>query len=269
MTLEPLRESANRAGAVTLRRENGRTYPAVCVKVHTGFPSAEEISSVRAELDGPADFDTAWIEALQREEPSVCDDSFAEVCHQGFQRAEERSREIFAAWAPGERLECFSAGRSGGWVIVDGLPDVDDWSEHPGLREAWDTFAAECKAAVADIPRAWAWDLCANLAIPRAEDKAREVAEAQARAEATAREDSARFAMEAALRDCIQSLQRLPDTEGAWRATCIGQAMTALRKAREAWPQGRRTCALHGEITPCHSCPQCGNALHVTDGVTS
>ena len=36
--------------------------------------------------------------------------------------------------------------------------------------------------------------------------------------------------MVTALRDCLQSLKRLPDAEGAYRVTCISQAEAALRK---------------------------------------
>ncbi len=36
----------------------------------------------------------------------------------------------------------------------------------------------------------------------------------------------------AALEDCLQSLERLPDRDGAYRVTCISQARAALNKAR-------------------------------------
>ena len=38
----------------------------------------------------------------------------------------------------------------------------------------------------------------------------------------------------AALEDCVQSLSRLPDTDGAWRTTCIWQAKKAIEKAKGA-----------------------------------
>lgn len=35
----------------------------------------------------------------------------------------------------------------------------------------------------------------------------------------------------AALKDCIQSLKRLPDVDGAYRISCIQQAENALKTA--------------------------------------
>ena len=35
----------------------------------------------------------------------------------------------------------------------------------------------------------------------------------------------------AALKDCAESLARLPDIEGAYRATCLAEARAAIRKA--------------------------------------
>ena len=35
----------------------------------------------------------------------------------------------------------------------------------------------------------------------------------------------------AALEDCLQSLERMPETEGAYKFTCINQAKAALIKA--------------------------------------
>ena len=37
-----------------------------------------------------------------------------------------------------------------------------------------------------------------------------------------------------ALTDCYESLSRLPDTEGAWRVTCMSEARDALAKVRES-----------------------------------
>lgn len=36
----------------------------------------------------------------------------------------------------------------------------------------------------------------------------------------------------AALEDCVESLSRLPDREGAWRVTSLHQARAAIAKAR-------------------------------------
>lgn len=49
--------------------------------------------------------------------------------------------------------------------------------------------------------------------------------------EANARLIAAAPTMYDALRDCLESLKRLPDVEGAYRVTCIWQAQTALAQA--------------------------------------
>jgi len=51
------------------------------------------------------------------------------------------------------------------------------------------------------------------------------------RQEANARAIAAIPALLEALEDCLQSLQRLPDSPDAYRATCIFQAREALRLA--------------------------------------
>lgn len=42
--------------------------------------------------------------------------------------------------------------------------------------------------------------------------------------------------MAKALEDCIQSLNRMPETEGAYKYTCISQAKAALIKAGYEFP---------------------------------
>lgn len=52
---------------------------------------------------------------------------------------------------------------------------------------------------------------------------------------ANAAEDSKLYAaapdLYAALRDCLESLNRLPDADASYRVTCIAQARSALSKA--------------------------------------
>jgi hypothetical protein len=49
--------------------------------------------------------------------------------------------------------------------------------------------------------------------------------------EANARLIAAAPDLLAALRDALESLRRLPNAEGAYRVTCIGQAEAAIKKA--------------------------------------
>lgn len=59
---------------------------------------------------------------------------------------------------------------------------------------------------------------------------------AYATSETNARFIAAAPDMAKALEDCIQSLWRLPETEGAYKFTCIAQAKDALIKAGYEFP---------------------------------
>ncbi len=56
--------------------------------------------------------------------------------------------------------------------------------------------------------------------------------EAFSRHEANARLIAAAPCILAALEDCVESLSRLPDVDGAYRVTCIEQARAAIAKAK-------------------------------------
>jgi hypothetical protein len=82
---------------------------------------------------------------------------FGAACESNFEYASDRAKEDFF---PSHNVKVWSAGRSGGWLLVDGLPDVDHWG--PDLLTKWHEFAEFCKPLVADIPRASAWLVLAN-----------------------------------------------------------------------------------------------------------
>jgi hypothetical protein len=42
-----------------------------------------------------------------------------------------------------------------------------------------------------------------------------------------------RAALLVALRDCVESLRRLPDSDGAWRVSCIQEAERAIKLAKK------------------------------------
>ncbi len=223
-------------GTVTLRRDAGQLFPAVCVKVHT-YATREDFDSVRAELGGPEDFTLEWAERFDKEHPETYAQGYSDVCSDGFEHAEEHAREVFAQWADAERIKVYSSGRSSGWLIVQGLPDTDAWTEeYPGLREAWDKFAEQCAEYVKGIPRAFVWDLCANIAIPAAEDAARELAE-------RTREEDTRRAVFQALREMRASVEYLAPEEfddDAHEKNFLAQlalASEALELAAKQWPE--------------------------------
>lgn len=227
---------------VHTRREGGRTYPAVCVKVYAS-PKAETYAEVAEELDAPG-FSEAWAERFEREHPNAFAQSYADVCTRGFEDAEERAREVFATFARG-KLAVYSSGRSGGWLIVEGLPDPETWDDvdddgapcYPGLREAWDGFVQDCADGVADIPYRFVWDLCANVFQPEAEEAARVQAEERQRAERVQRvRDRMLAALGAveegrpadALADIGQALDTFDVLQGGEPDTHTGNGWTAV-----------------------------------------
>jgi hypothetical protein len=45
-------------------------------------------------------------------------------------------------------VEIFSAGRSAGWLIVQGTPPIDSWTQEE--REAWEAFENACHDWIED-----------------------------------------------------------------------------------------------------------------------
>lgn len=108
--------------------------PAVNVKVRRGFDalSPEQWEGLRLEIASyepaiPAEtcvrFGLEYCERFERERPSPFYEVwYTEACSAGFEQAEELARELF-----GRAVKCSTAGRSGGWLVVEGLPDVSEW----------------------------------------------------------------------------------------------------------------------------------------------
>jgi hypothetical protein len=113
-------------------------------------------------------FTLEWIdEHLTDEEKSnwweaACSDNFA----QGVQLAEE-------TW-PHRKIEVYTEGRSGGWLVVHGLEDPEDWPQQD--IDTWAKFKEQVRALVDDVPRAYLWLINANVFEPWTEelDKAAE-----------------------------------------------------------------------------------------------
>jgi hypothetical protein len=86
----------------------GTAYPAINVKYYGGGCRTQDIAArfgcSDAQAEKAAQF--AWESA----------------CEQFWEQAKERAAEIF-----GGRVKVYSAGRSGGWLILDGLPEVSEW----------------------------------------------------------------------------------------------------------------------------------------------
>lgn len=61
----------------------------------------------------------------------------------------------------GYDVEIDSAGRSGGWLEVHGLDEIENWSED--LVEVWKTLETRCEDAVENFPAALATEIYYNV----------------------------------------------------------------------------------------------------------
>lgn len=112
---------------VTVRRDGARTLPAVNVKIRKSFAdltpaqwielreSAEDLSIGHTQR-----FDLSWVQSAYQDD----DESYwwNEACRLQFELSVQDAEALF-----GTRIECELAGRSNGWFIIDGLPEVADW----------------------------------------------------------------------------------------------------------------------------------------------
>lgn len=144
---------------VRLRYEHGRKLPALSVKVRNFRMTAETVATVAEEFEPDPGFTLEWAERYEHERAEEFAYVYGAVCEDLFEFGEERAREAFQPL--GYDVKVWSSGRSSGWIVLDGLPDVEDWS--PELRAAWEQFAKECEETLADIPYRVVWSLRANV----------------------------------------------------------------------------------------------------------
>ncbi len=128
---------------VTMRREGGRIYPAVNVKVyHYDGPSAQPAEDAGEDAAKFAD----WLDQQSDHEREFW---WRCAVENGWDRIQECATDRF-----GPGVAVYSAGRSGGWAIVEGLPDpngedAEVYDEFP--LKAWEAFETDCAAIVKDL----------------------------------------------------------------------------------------------------------------------
>lgn len=74
----------------------------------------------------------------------------------GWEMAQEEATEIF-----GPRAKVYSEGRQGGWLVVHGLADIDDWNLQDLNR--WSRFSAAVRGILDDLDYQIVWHLYANF----------------------------------------------------------------------------------------------------------
>lgn len=130
---------------VTFHAEMWRTArPAVNVKVWARVDSEEAIGAARRE-DSSLDprFEAWYREGLERE--SFAESYWSFAIETGWEYLQSLAEDVF-----GPGVNVYSEGRSGGWAVVDGLPDFESWDAV--MLGRWARFAKRARAAADAIP---------------------------------------------------------------------------------------------------------------------
>lgn len=173
--------------------------PCINVKVH-GSLTDEQLEDVRSEL--PERFRAGFThEYLEDADP---DGTWWNAAGEWvWENAREEAEQIF-----GRGVKVNSYGRSGGWLVVSGLPDTeespDEWTgpaygrwpkeilgwkigeletkAEDSLLDRWRFYCALAEANVEDFPRAVAWQIAMNKYLPECEEREKaEAAESERR----------------------------------------------------------------------------------------
>lgn len=122
--------------------------PALNVKVR-GYVTEQIMAQVREEV-GDEGYTLEWFEEHSG------DWAFEAACQSNWEMLEADAQEVFDRW----NVSIESAGRSGGWCVVRGLPDLDEWDAV--LLGKWARFAKYARSLVDDVPYQMAWIVGAN-----------------------------------------------------------------------------------------------------------
>lgn len=153
------------AESVTMRHSDVKheALPAVNIKVHYHVdPTTIKPDSDMPDPDFPAWLRERW-EGMGNDERESW---YQDACTLGVESMIEDAQNIFrddacALGVPSHNVEVWQEGRSGGWLVIQGLPGyVPDWDAT--LRTAWTAWTEGCAAQVADLSRAIAWSLYYN-----------------------------------------------------------------------------------------------------------
>lgn len=118
--------------------------PMVNVKVYGGL--SEGFAQFRKEEgDYDPSFTEEWVEANLSDED--VEEYFQFACASEWEYAQDYAEEIFGA-----HVKVYGAGRSGGWAVVTGLDDVDEWDAVALAK--WRKFENYATSAAEYIPGA-------------------------------------------------------------------------------------------------------------------
>jgi hypothetical protein len=136
-------------------------WPMLNVKLHDAYTWRDR-ADVAAEVEGDtfcAGF-AEWLATSATDD--ILDTATTVASEMGWERAVESAGEVFGeafGHYDHKRRRVWSAGRSGGWLVVEGLPDVETWDAVAVAR--WSRFAREVRAILDGL----AFDALAFLAL--------------------------------------------------------------------------------------------------------
>lgn len=146
--------------------------PAVNVKVYGGLSDGFDAWAKLAPADHgdvPVEFTEDWVREHVTEE--ALDGWFWDTCSFEFEMIQQDAEEVLGV----TDKQVWQEGRSGGWVVVDGLPDLEDWDAVHLAK--WRRFEKWARAIAADVPYLMVSNLYANV-YEAAQDEATERARA-------------------------------------------------------------------------------------------
>ena len=120
-----------------------RGLPMVNVKVYITY-DLERVARQHAEEFPDALFPT-WLATISDAQQN---DAWECAIEDGWRQLEDDAVNVFGGVAP--KAKVYSAGRSGGWCVVAGLPDVDTWNAI--MVGKWAQFARWARQTADDIP---------------------------------------------------------------------------------------------------------------------
>ncbi len=150
----------------------GSDRPAVNVKIYRDLSDGFRDLSKYGD-DAPEGFTEEWVRETFSDQ--YLDEVFWITCGWEFEYLESWATSPDDALFPDHHVTLEQDGRSGGWVVVTGLPDIEEWDAI--LLARWRKFERIARELADDIPYQWVTSLLYN------EWEAREVETAeQARA---------------------------------------------------------------------------------------
>lgn len=126
--------------------------PAVNVKVHNVYGLERYIPEIANE-QGMKGFTLDWWD--RNVSDNDLEHYFQFACEVAWEDAQMFADEC------GLDGQVYSAGRSGGWAYVQGLPDFDTWDAI--MLGRWARWSKWVRALADDVPRAMVWSICANM----------------------------------------------------------------------------------------------------------